>query len=232
LTFNIQLGFRNDQDPWSQSQRGATRAHIDSLTALLQEVDADIICLQEVPHNRHNAEIKNFIEELAISLNMNYAFGAHGYNDPYGIVPVMGEWGNAILTKFEITGIENFENEYISVWERRSILNAEMKVGAELFNIYSLHFLPSPPAPANAAAYVALDTNHKQIIMGDFNMVKVEALENDGYVDVLKSDPAHAIHGIDLIFLSGGHFGIREYSEVNNQLLSDHPAYSCILFNQ
>mgnify|MGYP003575788890 CR=1 FL=1 len=230
VTFNMHLGFRDTQDPWDRLQTGATKAHLDSLAAFIISADADIICLQEVPRNRSNAEIKSFLEELASLVNMNYAFGAHGYNDPYGVVPVHGEWGNAILTKFEIASIDNYENEYNDVWERRSVLNAELILGAERYNVYSLHFIPSSVAAQNLAVYLERDKHNRQIIMGDFNMLQVDELVNNGYTDVFKSDSSKVIFDIDLIFVSAGHFKVLDYYEVpGSQGLSDHEANACIL---
>ena len=112
VTYNIHLGFNAFSDPWDKDQIGADSEQIENLARVLKQIDADIIALQEVPRNRYNAVVKDFVEELARVMQMNYAFGAHGYNDPYHIYPVHGEWGNAILTKYEIKEIENVEVEY------------------------------------------------------------------------------------------------------------------------
>ncbi|MBZ0099194.1 MAG: endonuclease/exonuclease/phosphatase family protein, partial [Taibaiella sp.] len=215
VTYNIRLGFSGDySDPWDKNSTGVTEDYLDSIKQLILATDPDIICLQEVPRNRYNAVIKNFIERLAAVLNMNYAFGAHGYNDPSGIEPVHGEWGNAILSKYRITGIENHENEYNNVWERRSILSATMQINGYDVVIYSLHFLPSPSAVPNALHFFQKERNKHQIIMGDFNMVKVPELEQAGYIDILVVDTSIATSAIDRMFISEERFAIHEYGGV------------------
>lgn len=227
VTYNIHLGFgENDGDPWDKNSKGVTEAYLDSLRQLIIAADPDIVCLQEVPRNRYNAEIKDFIERLAGLLNMNYAFGAHGYNDPTGIEPVNGEWGNAILSKYRITGIENHENEFNDVWERRSVLSARMQIRGYTVIVYSLHFLPSPSAIPNVLPFFQKESHHHQVIMGDFNMVKVPELEDAGYTDVLKSDSST----IDRMYISKGRFDILDFGGIPGSLsLSDHTANYCIL---
>ncbi|GAA4011125.1 hypothetical protein GCM10022408_24310 [Hymenobacter fastidiosus] len=146
MTYNVQLGFRDGQDPWDATQKGGSAAQLDSIALVLNRVHPDIICLQEVPRNRSNSATQDFTEQLAARLHMNYAFGAHGHNEPRGVQPPKGEWGNAILTRFTINSIENHENEYVSKWRRRSILAAEISVGGRPVRVYSLHFDPLPSA--------------------------------------------------------------------------------------
>jgi len=231
VTLNIQLGFTILQDPWNKDNIGGTKAHIDSLKSHLQRINPDIICLQEVPRNRYNTEIKDFIETLAAELDMNYAFGAHGYNDPTGIVPVHGEWGNAILTKFKILSIDNHENEYNSIWERRSILSATIKIGNDTIVAYSLHFIPTNQAVPNAVSFFSQKKDKKQIILGDFNMTEVPELEGAGYTDVFKSDTTSMLYSaIDRLFVSGQFFTAMQTGTITgNPGLSDHPANYCLL---
>ena len=125
--------------------------------------------LQEVPLNRSNAVLKHFLDTLAVAMDMNYAFGSHGYNDPDGVWPVQGEWGNAILTKFRIKGIQNVQVEYISKWEKRSLLDAEIELNpGRSLHVVSLHYLPSGGVP-NTVAHLQTVAG-PVIVMGDFNM--------------------------------------------------------------
>jgi endonuclease/exonuclease/phosphatase family metal-dependent hydrolase len=231
VSLNIQLGFTATQDPWNKDVFGGSRAHIDSLASHLRRIHPDIICLQEVPRNRYNTVVKDFIETLAAELNMNYAFGAHGYNDPTGIVPVHGEWGNAILTKFKILNIENRENEYNSVWERRSILLASVLASKDTLEVYSLHFIPTNQAVPNALTFFNQKKDKKQIIAGDFNMNFVNDLELAGYRDIFNSDSTGTLlYSIDKIFVSDQYFSYGKTGIISgNPEISDHPAVYCYL---
>lgn len=230
VTYNIQLGFRAGQDPWDKTQRGGSSAHIDSLARLLSSVQPDIICLQEVPHNRSNVDTPDLLAQLAARLHMNYAFGAHGFNEPTGVKPARGEWSNAILSRFPIESIENRENEYVSVWQRRSILSAELRVGPKRLQVYSLHFQPSAPAAPNAAAYFRERAAETQLVLGDFNMRQVPELLPTDYTDVLASTNFNGGADIDRIYISTRRFHIRSVQTIpGSWRVSDHPANYCRL---
>jgi endonuclease/exonuclease/phosphatase family metal-dependent hydrolase len=208
VTFNMQLGFPETADPWDKTATGSTVQHTKNIKAYLDLIKPDIICLQEVPRNRYNNVVKNFIETLAAEMNMNYAFGAHGYNDPDEIIPVKGEWGNAILSKYPITAIDNFENEYKSIWQRRSILTADVTINNKTYRIHSLHFLPSPQAETNAVNYFVSKANYPQLILGDFNLIDLPLLESNNYTDVFKADTTlgDLYYAIDRILYSNNKF--------------------------
>ncbi|SDY34314.1 Metal-dependent hydrolase, endonuclease/exonuclease/phosphatase family [Hymenobacter psychrophilus] len=229
VTYNIQLGFRDGQDPWDAAQSGGSAAQLDSIARVLSRVKPDIICLQEVPRNRSNSATQDFTEQLAARLHMNYAFGAHAHNEPRGVQPPKGEWGNAILTRFTINSIENHENEYVSKWRRRSILAAEILVGSRPVRVYSLHFDPLPTAAATAATYFQERQNEAQLILGDFNMFEVPELPSTNYADVLNTFSPPFI-SIDRIYFSVGRFKPRSVDFIPHSVgVSDHPAVYCRL---
>ncbi|RSK48810.1 endonuclease/exonuclease/phosphatase family protein [Hymenobacter rigui] len=229
VTYNVQLGFRDGQDPWDASQQGGSAAQLDSIAQVLRRVQPDIICLQEVPRNRSNSATLNFTEQLAARLHMNYAFGAHGHNEARGVQPPKGEWGNAILTRFTIRSLENHENEYVSKWRRRSILAAEVLVGSRPVWVYSLHFDPLPTAAATAATYFRERRSEAQLILGDFNLDSVPELLPAEYTDVLHTT-SPPLRSIDRIYFSAGRFQTREVGVAPRSVgTSDHPAVYCRL---
>lgn len=229
VTYNIQLGFGADMDPWNKDTYGADIEQIRRISDYLKKANPDIIALQEVPRNRSNAVVKNFIEKLAGELNMNYAFGSHGYNDPYGIFPVVGEWGTAILTKYRIVGIHNEEVEYVSIWEKRSLLDVELEaIGNRRFHAISLHHLPSDQGIPNTARYIS-GISGPFICMGDFNLVgEIKAFTDLGLKD---SDSTYSNHGIDRIFYSAGKFSCKGIGTISDSMpgISDHQANYALL---
>lgn len=227
VTYNIQLGFKAYKDPWSLEDFGAGSDQIENLAAIIEQADPDIIALQEVPRNRANAIIKDFLEQLAIRLRMNYAFGAHGYNDPYGVEPVYGEWGNAILTKYHIEDISNHEVEYVDRWERRSMLDAELRINDSItLSALSLHHLSSPEGIPNTAEYVKR-IDGPIVLMGDFNYVgEIETFTDIGLKDV---DSTYTNHGVDRLFVRSTTEVVEIGSLIDTIQTSDHPANYAVL---
>lgn len=222
VTFNIHLGFRANQDPWDKSQLGCRIAHIDSIAQVLGELDPDIIALQEVPKNRYNAEVKDFLEALAERMEMNWAWGAHGYNDPTGIYPVYGEWGNAILSKFPIEAIHNEQVDYVNQWEKRSLMDATLRLNDTLLlSAISLHHLPNAMSVPNTISYLK-SNNQDFILMGDFN--RTGNIEEFTEINLSDVDSMHILHAIDRIFIDKSSFNLVEIGQVTKwQGLSDHP---------
>jgi endonuclease/exonuclease/phosphatase family metal-dependent hydrolase len=229
VTFNIHLGFRANQDPWNREETGAGMDQVKEIARHLKIAGPDFVALQEVPRNRSNAVVKEFLEALAAEMNMNYAFGAHGYNDPYGVEPVKGEWGTAVLSRYRILGITNTEVEYVSVWERRSMLDVLVEISpSETIHVMSLHYLPSDQGIPNTAGYLQ-QVEGPVILMGDFNYTgAIPEFTASGLKD---ADSAYQTGWIDRIFYSGGHFTCKGYGTIADtaHLISDHAANFCIL---
>lgn len=234
VTYNIQCGFPTYLSPWSKDDR-STQQQLDHVVSVLASLNPDVICLQEVPLNRYNSDIKNVIQYLSGHLQMNFAFGAHGYNDPTGVWPVEGEWGNAILTKYEILDIKNVEIEYIDVWQRRSILMTELLLNNQSLYIYSLHFMWGTPNGVQNTLDV-LDDHfpEKQIIMGDFNSVvsDLPELQNAGYQEAFTLFGSNET-SIDMIYVNPNNFQVNDVGFISgSDTVSDHSAVYSVLHLQ
>lgn len=221
--------------PWTASDIGATKKHLQALAQHIKTLNPDIVCLQEVARNRSNIEVKNLLEELAAELKMNYAFGAHGYNDATGVEPVQGEWGNAVLTRFTIESMENIEVERIDVWQRRSIISVIVKNGNKRMAVSSLHFIPTDNSESLAAQHFGNTSSAynslPRIIAGDFNMGEVPKLGALGLSDALAlAEPNIDDTSIDKILFSTTNFTLLQAGEHTKgfgdptDTLSDHRA--------
>lgn len=165
VTYNIQLGFTSEQNPFDENVMGASLDQIHQLATIIRQTNPNIVLLQEVPKNRCNTLVKNFIESLADSLGMNYSFGGHGnVNDK-----CKGTWGNATLTKFRINEIENELVLAIDKYRTRSVLRTEVQNGMRFFNVYNLHHEGKDANEiANTLSFIKKSTL-PLIIGGDFN---------------------------------------------------------------
>lgn len=150
MTYNLQQG--NDRDGERSYQRQL---------ALMQQVDADIIALQESDSGR-------------ISLNnadlVRYFAGKLGYHAYYGPGPISGTYGTAILSKYPL------QNPHVvfsySDQDEIGTAVAEIEVGGKRFIIYNVHPDGSETAMM-AFAQTLLDQIGDQryvIALGDYNL--------------------------------------------------------------
>jgi endonuclease/exonuclease/phosphatase family metal-dependent hydrolase len=141
------------------------------------------------------------LEALADSLDMNLAYGSHGKNEPYGVWPVRGIWGNAILSKFPILAIENREVYYDDKWKRRSVLRATLQLRKDLIiDAYSLHHCGTDANEVENTRNFVAGSPYPVLVGGDFNRAYGHPGLNalSGLQDVFKNN----VPGIDRIYSS------------------------------
>jgi len=179
LTYNIHMGFNAGQDFQDPDDIGATQKHLLRLVESIQSVDADFVALQEVADDRSNTEIKNQLEFLAKKLNMNYAYGVDGAGKPtknrIRNLFATGREGNAILSKYEITDVENA----ILIHRMGKLQAGSIKVDIKIsdstsITIVNAHLTPSLDSlEVNLQIENVLEFANNQelptVIMGDFN---------------------------------------------------------------
>jgi endonuclease/exonuclease/phosphatase family metal-dependent hydrolase len=166
LTYNIQLGFTDEQNPFDENSIGASPDQIHNLSNIIREIDPNIVLLQEVPKNRCNTVVKKFIESLADSLKMNFSFGAYG--DPED--KCHGTWGTATLTKFEIKEIENAVVRSVDKYKTRSVLRTEITMNDSAFlNIFNLHHDGNDKSELGNTMEFVNKSKLQVIVGGDFN---------------------------------------------------------------
>lgn len=231
LTYNIQCGFPIDKDPWTIVDI-STQSHLDELVDVIQSIDPDIVCLQEVPLNRYNSEVKDVVGYLATQLQMNISYGTHGYNDPTGIWPVHGQWGVATLTKYEIVEADIVEVEYLDVWRRRSILVTELILNGEPIFVYNLHYMWGTPNNLSNTLYLlSQHGTEKQIMMGDFNDegMNMPEFPAAGYQETYTLSGA-SMTSIDMIYINPLMFNVWNAEFIiGSDTVSDHHAVYSIL---
>lgn len=235
LTYNIQLGFKANQNPWNVDEMGGTTEQLDNLIRIIDSINPTIIALQEVPRNRYNTEIKDYIKAISERLQMNYAFGSHGYNDAEGIYPIHGEWGNAILSKYEILELKNIEVSYVDKWRKRSILDARLKINNTSIHVITLHYGLTAnefnEGLENTKGYFQT-INEPIILMGDFNpLFGINQLSNEFQESGLVDSDSTILHGGDRIFYTVRDFTLENIGSIYDTInwTSDHPANFCKL---
>jgi len=235
LTYNVHVGFPRDINAWDSNNKGGSLDHITMLANAIKSVQPDIVALQEVPFNRENTAIPDFIMELANQTEMNYSFGSHARNVPGGtsFSNGMGEWGNGILSKYPIENIENREIDFVSYKERRSVLKADISLSDSVtISVFSAHYRSNAvrtedyPKSINNTLDFIKESPYQPILCGDFNFFGWDSVFdpiNDMMDNAYLIDPDYR-DVKDIIFVKKDYFESMEVNRLHPQYfnLSDH----------
>lgn len=129
-TFNIKFGYCQSCDPFSGGI-GGDYEQLDRIADLINLLDLDIVSLQEVGLDYDVTIVQNQAEYIANKTNMNFAYGMDRALQSGNNLFVNGFWGNAILSKYEITDLENPTIRYIDYYNQNHSLKATIKLDEE-----------------------------------------------------------------------------------------------------
>ncbi len=173
--------------------------YLPQVIDFLKESNADIIGLQEVSQDPGGAN--NVAEVIGKQLGYRWVYGAVkrlkasevGWKSEKTV-----EWGNAILSKYEIT--EN-KNHPLSETHKRFALEAVIKVNTKALHVFSTHLVhihQKPPETqekletheTQAANLIKLLPKENTVVMGDFNAAPESAAIRKMREALLDTDPA------------------------------------------
>lgn len=129
-TFNIKFGYCQTCDPFS-GEIGGDFEQLDRIADLISSLDLDIVSLQEVGLDYDVTIVQNQAEYIANKTNMNFAYGMDRALQSGNNLFINGFWGNAILSKYEITDLENPTIRYIDYYNQNHSLKATIKLNEE-----------------------------------------------------------------------------------------------------
>lgn len=139
-TFNIKFGFCQSCDPFS-GEIGGDFEQLDRIANLINSLDLDIVSLQEVGLDYDVTVVQNQAEYIASKTNMNFAYGMDRATQSLNTVFIEGFWGNAILSKYEITNLENPTIRYVDYYNQNHSLKATIKLSEETeIIVFNSHF--------------------------------------------------------------------------------------------
>ncbi|MBR4262171.1 MAG: endonuclease/exonuclease/phosphatase family protein [Bacilli bacterium] len=211
----------------------------------LKEKNIDILLIQEVDINTERANI-NEIEELSTSIGHDYYY--FGKNEDF----LNGEYGNGIISKYEIIESNNYLTDVEKSHEMRGVCHSKIKINNTVINAISVHL---PVFEEERIKYIkrlieVIESikNELIIIGGDFN-TGIKKIGDHKYIyenksefieyDMLKkyliklnnseitwiSETGKAC--IDTIFYSK-EFKLVEYKNIENDY-SDHSLLTVLL---
>ena len=150
MTFNTQ-----------QSNDEFAEKSLEAQLALMRQVSADIISLQETDSTRISLNNNDYVRYFADKL---------GYYSYYGPKTVTGTFGTAILSRFPL---ENTRSSFMySDKDETGVAEAEVEVGGVRFTIYDVHPDSSDSAMLDFAQTLLLRSQDKPyvIALGDYNL--------------------------------------------------------------
>ena len=195
MTYNIHIAVPDGQRFYRYIP---TKEDLKNIAQVIQQVNPDIIALQEVdnlfgsPTSSRTAYM-NLAKELAGLTGMNYAFGSTIDADPIvrgsnsGYIEwgndkesknngnPHGEYGNAILSRYPINQVRNFDLPNQTGNENRACLDARIKVGKQLFSVYATHLQHNSDIDRRDQIREIINimkkdkTNSIKILLGDLN---------------------------------------------------------------
>jgi endonuclease/exonuclease/phosphatase family metal-dependent hydrolase len=221
LTYNIQQGYN-----------GEGVKNYDGQLALLRQIDADVIGLQECDTNRAAGGNGDVVRYFADRLDM-YSY--------YGPKPVVGTFGVALLSKYPIENPRTFLMHGFT--EQKGSIEAQIAVGDRTFNVVVTHLAShekDPPGnyPQQEEILSVVAGKENVLLIGDFNFgpdtehykLTTETLDDSWVLrwpDVDKRTVDFKGEGIDHIFVSPG-TRVTDAQYLPDRE-SDHPATIAVI---
>ena len=139
---------------------------IGTVAAEIAAVDPDIVLLQEIDRFKGSTGNIDQAAYFADALGMDHAFGAN-------VRSGNGEYGVAILSRFEILSSENYLLPNAPGGEQRGLLGVGVEIGGQEVRIYNTHLQNKLPglreAQARHIAGILANEENPIILGGDMN---------------------------------------------------------------
>ncbi len=141
--------------------------NLNAMADIINQSDADIVALQEVDVNTNRGGKIDMAKQLAEQTGMYYVFGEAMDFDG-------GQYGNAILSKINLSHIENIKLP-LGKEPRAAIKANAMLIGGESINVISTHFDAWGEVNRINSSYQLSDKfavgNNLSLLIGDLNDV-------------------------------------------------------------
>lgn len=201
-TFNIQMGFCQQCNPFSGNKIGGDYTQLDKISEVILASNADVIALQEVAQNWDLTIVKEQIKYIANKTKMNYAFGMQQPFINSGNLSARGLWGNAILSKYEITSVKNPSIRYIDNYNQNHLLIADIKLSNnKTISIFNTHFKSGSTnnekqIQVKEVNYYINQQENPVIFMADLN---IPYTENNEFLSILTTNLNNSLHKISSV---------------------------------
>lgn len=146
------------------------RIDLERIAALIKSEKADIVALQEVDKGTERTKQRDVASELAALTGMSFIF-----SNNYAFQG--GQYGNAVLTKFKITGATNLWYRMLAPGEQRGLLQVHMEVQGRPLTFLNTHLDHRGPDQERLLSVSQIQSVVRSlgdvpvILCGDFNDV-------------------------------------------------------------
>jgi len=144
------------------------RVRPDRIVAVLREMRADIIALQEVVSVEGGSPEEDQARYVAEQLGFHFAFGENRQHEG-------GRYGNVLLTRFPIQSHQNFDIT-AGGRERRGCLRADVRFHESVVHVFNVHFgtrffeqRKQARQLIDGGIITSDDLSGPRIVLGDFN---------------------------------------------------------------
>jgi endonuclease/exonuclease/phosphatase family metal-dependent hydrolase len=206
MTYNINHGLGIDN-----------KLDIDRIASVIAASGADIVGLNEVDNRMLRSGFRNQVKLVADKLGMNYIFGS-------AMNLGIGNYGNAILSKFPIKEVKNYRLPGKIGLEPRALLETKIEINENTYlYIMTTHLSLNHEERIKQIEWIEnylINIKDPFLIMGDFNMELEELQKYKSLISNIKTYPSQeADESIDQIY-SNYNCKIKGYSILTNA--SDH----------
>ena len=143
---------------------------LDKVEAVLKDLDADVVALEEVDRNMHRSGNVDQAAVLAKKLHASHVFVGAWDDDK-------GSYGIALLSRLPIVSATRVDLPRANGFEPRVAIDAVVCAGKTPVRIVSTHtdFLPWAAAAQAEAIATRVDGDEGVVVLGDFNAKPGEA---------------------------------------------------------
>lgn len=175
-SYNIAHGRGLAESNWQGGDRAERTERLDEIAALLSQIDADVVVLNEVDFDSswsHSADQARYLAEKA-----GYRYVAAQRNLDFRILIWKWRFGNAVLSKYPIENARVVDMPGFSTWEtllagKKRALHCDLSVGDQTIGVVAAHLSHRKETLRVRSAAVLIDhvaaSTTPTIVAGDLN---------------------------------------------------------------
>ena len=207
--YNIAHGRGLVESNWDGGDAATRMSRLDDIAALLREINADVVALNEVDFD--TSWSNNVNQAAVLAEKAGYPFRVEERNLDFRVVHRTWRFGNAILSKYPISGAAVVDLPSFNGWEttlagKKRGVRCDVNVGEQTFRVFGLHLSHRSENVRQLSAQhvvdLVRDSPHPCVVMGDMNSIPPgfsrSSKTSDGKNAIQTFDDSDELHRIDI----------------------------------